>query len=276
VKRLFLCWLALSLVVMAAVCIVVRVSEPGLSVAVMGTWIGVTLLPALSAFWLGLAGLLLGGGAGAGFRTPLPHYLATLPVSTGTLASQRLIAVLLIWILVWLPLWLMLALGQYDRLVTRVPIDQAIRQTAVSMAGWMALSAHTAVGALPLVLRGRLAGFPAVFLASMVCWTGPLLLYLGMKEGGGGISSYAIALAWLAAKIGVAAWALGRSTLAGQITRRFVCGTFGVWLALAAVLIWGLPTWQDGGLWRVVPILLFLPLARPALCPLALDANRQR
>jgi hypothetical protein len=276
VKRLFLCWLALSLVMMAAVCCVVRVSEPDLTVAVVCTWISVKLLPTLSVFWLGLAGLLLGGGAGAGFRTPLPHYLATLPVSTGTLATQRLIAVLLLWVSVWIPLWLMLALGQYDRLVTRIPIDQAIRQTAVSMTVWMAISAHVAVGALPLVLRGRLAGFPSVFLGSMVCWTGPLLLYLGIKEGGGASLSYAIALTWLAAKIGVAAWALGRSNRAGQITWRFVCGTVGVWLVLATVLLWGLPTWHEGGVWRVVPILLFLPLARPVLCPLALDTNRHR
>ena len=77
-------------------------------------------------------------------------------------------------------------------------------------------------------------------------------------------------------KLATAAWALVASLRARHLTWRFATGLVAGWLLVVSCLVWVLPTWCTDGAWRAVAMLVLVPLARLALCPLALAANRHR
>ena len=47
-------------------------------------------------------------------------------------------------------------------------------------------------------------------------------------------------------------------------------------MLIRAALIWALPVWRAQGAWGAAAIVVLVPLARLAGCPLALAANRHR
>lgn len=233
-------------------------------------------LPLLAVAWLAGGALYFGGEPGFGFRTRLSAFRATTPASSGVLAMQRIATPLLAWVAVWLPLLLLSTLYEVPREQWSTPDDPA-RQLAPVMARLMVVSAHFVVGALPLFLLGRLEGLPNMFLCSILVWAAPFLLgtFMGPEEHLN-LGLLCVVSIWLIAKILVTAFSLARSLRDGEITWRFAAGLVGGWLVLAAFLTWGLPIWQKWGASGLLGVVVFLPLARIALCPMAISANRHR
>jgi hypothetical protein len=115
-----------------------------------------------------------------------------------------------------------------------------------------------------------------MILCAVVTWTGPWLLSLSLSNEPEPGICWPVAFGWLAVKLLIASGALFLSWRRGYITWKFPAGLILGWLSLTGFLIWGMPTWQSGGAERAITIVLLLPLARLALCPLAIAANRHR
>lgn len=274
VRTFCLSWLVFALVLIASQCALLHVHRRDIALSPrVVTFVAQEVLPPMAVFWLWVGGLWIGCEPGAGFRTRLSSFRAVCPVSVGTLAAQRVATAAIIWLIVWLPL-LGLCCWYDNEFVEAGPahVDRAL----ASAAARMAVSAHVLVGALPLFLWGRLEGFPNMVLCAMVGWLGPWFLTQCLDKGEGVADPWAIALGWLTVKVAVATWALTRSWRAGYITWRFAAGLVCGWLVVTGLLIWALPTWRLGGAWPAVEIALLMPLARVALCPLAVAANRHR
>jgi hypothetical protein len=76
--------------------------------------------------------------------------------------------------------------------------------------------------------------------------------------------------------MGVAAWAFWRGYRGGHITWKFAAAVAVGWLGVASALVWGFPGWRKEGYYWALLVALMVPLARLALCPLAIAANRHR
>jgi hypothetical protein len=275
VRVFLLSWLALALLLTASQVVLFLQHRPGVQFTPkLMAVVGLQSLPFLGVMWLAAGGLFVAGEPGVGFRTRLSSFRATMPVSAGMLAAQRLTTGLLAWLVVWVPLLGCLFLYGAD--LTGLPSRDATRELAGVLGRLMAVSACVLVGALPVCVWGRLEGFPNLLLCAIVSWAGAWGLSLCVATPEGQPHPWAVALGWLAVKAIVAAWALARAWRRGYITWRFVAGLMGGWLVLTNLLVWALPTGPLGDGWSAVWLLLFMPLARPALCPLAFAANRHR
>lgn len=236
--------------------------------------IGLSLFPVAAVIWMAVWGLFVGSEPASGFRTRLSSFRATLPVSCGTLAAQRLTTVLLGWTMIWLPL---LGLSAwYDPTLAGMPSAEAMAAMRAVLARLMTLGAQVVVGALPLFLLGRFEGFPNLLLASMGSWLWAAALASFVRVDDEPGWRWGVVAALVLAKLGVAAWAFARGLRHGHLTWRFVATVVAGWLALTGSLIWLLPTWRTGGAWASAAVVLLMPLARIALCPLAVAANRHR
>jgi len=278
VLRVFtLSWLLLALLLAGCGWLMVVSRRPELAVAAQlrhVAFVAMEVLPGFAAFWLIVWGMAAGCEPAAGFRTRFSSFRATLPVTAGTVAATRLQQLLAAWSLVWLPL-VVLAQG-YD-FGTGLAGPGTHRLTLLSSLGWrMTVSAHAMVGALPLLLWGRLEGFPTLLLTYIVAWAGTWGLVQGLAVEGDPGWHWWVMASLLAAKFGVAAWLLARSYRNGHASARFVVSLVGGWACVAACLVWVLPTLQTDGTWRAAMVILLLPLARLAACPLAVAANRHR
>ncbi|MRR52837.1 MAG: hypothetical protein EG825_18355 [Rhodocyclaceae bacterium] len=80
----------------------------------------------------------------------------------------------------------------------------------------------------------------------------------------------------LGLKVLVAAAALAVAWRRGHITWRFPAALCVVCGAVLCFVLFALPLWRAGTRFEALTAILLVPLARPALCPLALAANRHR
>jgi hypothetical protein len=276
-KLLVLSWTALVLLLYVLISLQIRDARPGLRDLAF-SWrllpmIGLGILPVLGVLWMAVWGTLAGGEPGALFRPRLSSFRCTLPVSSGMYAGQRLWMLLAGWIFVWAPLvWMSF---YYSPDILGIPEDtRAVMQS--TLVKYLAIGAFVLVGALPVFLTGRFEGFPNVLLSSIVLWA---LLYgtlagLKMDEGEQPGWRWGLLGALLAVKFGLAAFALGAGLRRRHITWRFVSVLLLTWGALVAALLFAMPFWRMTRPWDVLTIVLLIPLARPALCPLALALNR--
>ncbi len=270
-------WLVLVLVIYVFVSLDVRRmdSQVAFSLRLLAL-VGLHVLPLLVLPWLAMWGLFLGCEPAAGFRTRLSAFRATLPLSSGALAAQKLQTLVLGWALLWAPSLVLIA--WYDPTLSGTEDPDSRQRLLVSVARWMAASASVGVGLLPVFLWGRFEGFPNLLLTGMFAWATTWLAadnLLGGAEDAAPWRPAAVGIG-LALKLGLALLGLGLAWHRGNVTWRFPLALLTVWGLLAAVLIWVLPTWRAGASMDVLAVLLYLPLARPAWCPAAVAANRHR
>jgi hypothetical protein len=237
--------------------------------------LAVTGFPVLAVVWMALCGIFVGGDPGSPFRSRLASFRATLPVSCGMLAGQKLAAMALAWCVVWLPLALLSY--SYDPQHMGVPAETRELMQA-SLARLMAMGGFVLAGALPLFLRGRVEGFPNFLLAAICTWGALYLLNsnLGFDPAEPPGWRMWIILGLLAVKLGVAATSLVMAARQNLVTWRFPMTLCLGWAAAACLIILVLPLARTQGIPAALLALLYLPLARLALCPLALAANRHR
>ena len=224
------------------------------------------LTPIAGLLWMAVWGLYAGGEPSTGFRTRLSSFRATLPVTSGALAAQRILTLCVGWCLVWLPP-LALTLWWNPAGVSIAALDRRME-----WALFMAVGAQVLVGALPLYLWGRFEGLPNLLLAALGSWVWLVVLGINLFVGVEGDLGWRWTLVWvlLALKFAGAAWALVRGWRVGYTTWRFPVGLVAGWVTVTAFIVWGLPQWH------VFSLALLVPLTRLAWCPLAVAANRHR
>jgi hypothetical protein len=276
-RMLLFSWLTLVAIIAVNVVLMFKRGRPEVAFQPgVFALVAVNLLPIPAVLWLAGWGLFLGCEPAAGFRTRMTAFRATLPVSCGTLAAQRMVTLLLGWCLLWLPL--LLATRWYDPDLLGMPAPDAQTQALASILRLMALGAHILVGVLPLFLWGRLEGFPNMLLAAIGSWVWVWLLaaFFKLDDGQDPGWRWGVVALLLGVKLATAAWALVVGLHARHLTWRFVMGLVAGWLLVVTCLVWALPTGRTDGAWRAAAMLVLVPLARLALCPLALAANRHR
>lgn len=276
VARAFaLSWVALALVVIGSQYVQLLMHRPGFVFDFkFFSMVALQVLPLLGVLWLAATGLFLGGEPGAGFSTQLTSFRASLPMGSGALAAQRISTALLVWMAVWVPL-LVLSFW-FDPELSGAGSEEATRKMLQVLAYLLAVSAHVLIGALPLFLWGRLEGFPNMLLCAIVTWAGAWMVAGMIWMDSATHGKWAAALVWLGCKLGISCWALVKSWRAGHITWRYAAGVVSGWLVVVALLTFALPVWQYQGIRGLLGMALLIPLARLALCPLALAANRSR
>jgi hypothetical protein len=276
-RLLLLSWTALVLLLYVMISLQLRDARPELRDLAF-SWrvlpmIGLGILPVLGVLWMAVWGTLAGGEPGALFRPRLSSFRCTLPVSSGMYAGQRLWMLLAGWIVVWAPLgWMSF---HYSPDVLGIPEDtRAVMQSI--LVKFMAVGAFVLVGALPVFLTGRFEGFPNVLLSSIVLWAVLYGMLEGLKVDEAELPGWRWGLlgALLALKFGLALVALGVGLRQKHISWRFPSALTLVWVAAVAALLFVMPVWRMARPWDVLTIVLLIPLARPALCPLALALNR--
>jgi hypothetical protein len=229
-------------------------------------------LPVLALIWLSPLAIAAGCTSPGVCWTRISPYLAMQPMASGALVQARLLGVFLAWMIVWLPFFIF---GPVYQTMQDNPGDLVTSAKIYSMIGWfMVISAHAAIGCLPLFLWGRLEGLPTLILGMLgscfVTWQ-----LAGWLRG----DEERQAALWmvgslLAVKILVALGLLIYSYRQRQITWKFAVTLPLVWSFIGLILA-GL-SWRDFGVVRAMAVLIMLPLARPALCPMAVALNRHR
>lgn len=235
---------------------------------------GVVIWPFVAMLWLAGWGLTLGNRPESGFRTSVTSFYGTLPVSAGGLAAPRLRALWAGWWMVWLPMVLLMVfclphvrgIWDYDGL-------EGLRGKMV----WrMALSASLVAGGLPLLLAGRLEGFPNVLLTGLCAWAGVWSLAGFLDTNNPGTGHLVMAAVLIGLKFLIASCAAVAAWRRGFVTPRWIMALTANWLAVFGLLAWMLPTAPPHFGWRLTALALLVPFARLALCPLAMEANRCR
>jgi len=227
------------------------------------------VLPRWGMIYLGAYGMFLACQLGTGVHTRLDAFKATRPLKTETLAICRLVGLAVAWAIVWVPL--LLLWWSYD---SGMPAQSA-RLTAM-LAYVIAISTSVAVGAMPIHLLGRVEGFTLVLLTSLPCWGAIWLIDTVLRpEEPSGRRWWLLGLL-LMAKFASACAVLVYSLRSRVVSRRVVAILLLGWIMLVGVLLWPMRTCEAGGLWNALAIVLLVPLARVAACPLALAQNRTR
>jgi hypothetical protein len=182
---------------------------------------------------------------------------------------------ILAWLCVWVPL-----LGLQWICLTEDPgmrgegTSELARQAANLIRSRMVFSANLMIGALPVLLWGRLEGFPTLLLANLVGWSWTWVLsgfvhqdpapdWLSWALGG-----------LLTVKVAAALVMLLQCLRLGYVTWRFPVILLGGWLATISYLVWRLPAQPDLLGSEVVGLAVMIPLARLAACPMAMARNR--
>jgi hypothetical protein len=215
----------------------------------------------------------LGAEPGRSFCTPLSSFRATLPLRAGTLAIEHLAAGLGLWLIVWVP-WLLL-MGLHMRLHPQwAGVDLPEIRGAARLL--MVVSAHALIGALPLLLWGRLRGFPNALLAGMAAWAGTYCLSTVFSPTTSTPGAWLPLLTLLAAKALFGLSALVHSLRQHHLTRSQALALVAAWSALLGLLLWGLPGQTAPSAWVIATTALLLPFARLTMAPLAIAANRHR
>jgi hypothetical protein len=277
VRLLGLSWLALLAGLFVYISLTLRASQRDLAFSLrLLALVGVSMVPGLGLLWMAVWGLFVGGEPSAGFRTRLTSFRSTLPVSCGLLAGQRILTLLLGWVLVWAPL---LALSfLYDPESVGIPSSETPAAMQTMLARLMAMGAYLVVGALPLFLWGRFEGFPNFLLAGVCTWAWLWLVGASLSPLPGQSPGWL----WLpltvllAFKLGLAVWGLTWALRSGHTTWRFPLFLSLGWGVLTGLLVLALSTLKLGGVWSSLMIVLLVPFARLAWCPLAIAANRHR
>ncbi|MHC1767877.1 MAG: hypothetical protein AB9869_26995 [Verrucomicrobiia bacterium] len=270
-------WLALALLLAAWGCAIWWLRRPHIPIHWPMIAIGMLIeaLPNLGVLWLMAWGLFLGCEPGMGFQTRLSSYRSTRPLTVGMLAGTRLTSLALFWLLVWVPL---LLAQQLLFLAPILPQDALVfsEQAIPFTLGRMAFSANVLIAALPVLLWGRLEGFPTLLLASLVAWawSSALATFAFQKDPFEWVG-WTLA-AFLGLKSAVAAWLLRRALRSGSITWRFPAILVSGWLAIVAGMLWLSSPWQTWSLAGVLAPAVMIPIVRLAACPMAMAANRHR
>ena len=250
------------------------------------TGILIQILPFLGVYLPAWLTGLLSSEPGTPFRTRIPASRAALPVTSGMLAGTRLSTLILAWSVFWIPPLVLFLLCRWQVIDPRTPDGPPPFR---GLAWSMAVSANVLVGVLPLYLRGRPEGF-SLFLASLVgaFWSMELYLWFSPIHDlvyRGSIQSWAIgctriwrvaAVLLIIGKFAVTGWALIVSWRQRHITWRFAVVMAGGWLGIVGGLNWLMPEGLRQDPWNIVGLIALVPLARLALCPLAVAANRHR
>jgi hypothetical protein len=274
-RTFILGWIGLALLLTGWACVTLWLHRPGVKIDWLLVGLGMVIdgLPNFGVLWLMAWALLLACEPGMGFQTRLSAYRSTRPLTVGMLAGTRMSSLLVTWLCVWVPLMLLQRVIPLAGLPDRDAFILS-QQAADIMASRMVFSASTIVAALPLLLWGRLEGFPTVLLASLVawCWTLVLGAFVGQRPAPDWLTWALGAL--LVAKMAAAAWLLLRSLRQGYLTWRFPAILSGGWVALIGGISWLFSPWQSWGLTSLLALSLMIPLVRLAACPLAMASNR--
>jgi len=235
----------------------------------MALFAALDVLPRWGMIYLAGYGMFVACQFGTGFHTRLDTFKATRPLTSQTLATCRLIGLALAGAIVWVPL--LLLWWRYD---TGMPAYTA-RLTAM-LAYVIAISASVAVGALPIQLLGRVEGLTLMLLTSLPCWGAVWLLDSALRPDEISDRYWWLLILLLMIKFVLAGWALVYGLRSRLISHHWVIILLFGWAALASSLIWLMHTWETGGLWGTLAIVLLMPLARVSACPLAMARNRSR
>ena len=226
------------------------------------------VLPGMGVIFLAHCGLAVACEAPGMVRTRLGSYRASLPLSDGAMFAPRLFGLAGAWLMVWVPLLAMVPVAsQAERMIGETRF--------LGRDLWlMAISAHAMVGALPLLLWGRLDGLPNMLVPTLIGWSGTYGLVSWLRPDEGPAPPTGLLLALLAAKLALAAVGLARSVRRSEISVGGAIGSAVLWICLAGGMAVAAnrqfvePT--------VLAVLLLVPLARLAWCPAAVAANRRR
>jgi hypothetical protein len=232
-------------------------------------------LPNFGVLWLLGCSLLLGCQPGLGFRTRLSAFHGTHPVTVGVLAGTRVGSLVMAWFCVWTPLLVLQAvlLGAGHGLTSEADAG-LVKQASELLASRMAVSANAMIGALPVLLWGRLEGFPTLFLVNLMAWGWTWILSGFVHQEPEPVWLTSALGGLLTVKLTVALGALFHGKRRGYIGWQFPGALVGGWLATAGCMIWLFPARPGTQVSSVLALLLLIPLARLAACPLAMAQNR--
>lgn len=220
--------------------------------------------------WLAPAGMVVAGESLGVFKTGFTSFRATLPVNAGGLLAPRLLAMLLAFLTVWVPIVVLLAVSLPD-----MPPGYPRFPDMLPMLVWFAIiGAHVMIGALPLLLTGRLEGLPTLLVPSLLAWMGTWQLagYLGGE--GESTPAVGVVVALLTVKLLVATTGVVLAVRGGHLRLRSAALATAVWALLALGAIWTVGS--HGNHMRALASVTLLPCARLAWCPLAVAFNRHR
>ena len=276
-RAFLLTWFLLGLLVVGWGCLAIWLRRPGVQIPwpLIGMALLVEALPNFGVLCLMGWGLFLGCEPGMGCQTRLSGYRSTRPFTVGTLAGVRMSSVALIWLCVWVPLLVFQHLFLYGPLQYE---EAAVfsHRTAEFMLGRLAFSANVMIAALPILLWGRLEGFPTLFLVTIVAWAWSCILGgFAFQEGPPDWVAWALG-SFLFAKLIAASWLLLRSCRLGYVTWRFPAVLASGWLVVVGAILWLFSPWQTWGIASALGPIVMIPLVRLAGCPIAVAANRHR
>jgi len=234
-----------------------------------------SVYPGSALIWSAVWGLVGGGEPGSVFRSRVTSFRATLPISCGVMAGNRMAMLAGGWLLVWAPV--LIAAHFSDASFFGMP-DETMEHMLSLIARFVVWSASLVAGALPIVLLGRCEGFPNILLAGLLSWGGTIVLATNLPLQDGGASAQLWTLGWvlLVVKFTAAATGFILGIRRGCIAWRFVISLLASWGGVLAFLVWVMPVWRTAGGWGLLSFAIMIPLARFAWCPVALAANRHR
>jgi hypothetical protein len=268
-------WMSLGLVLFVYFSLVMQHERPELAFSLrLLAFIVVDLIAVIGIVWLAVWGIFAGCEPSTGFRTRLSSYRATLPITSGAIAGQKILVLLLGWCVVWIP---PLVLSTwYDPQVNGTTSPEAVAQLRLILARFMAISGSLVVGVLPLFLWGRLTGFPNLLLSAICYWGALWSLMSQLTPEGQPGNLWVLLLVLLAAKFLAAGGGIVLSLRYGHITWKFAVLLVIGWSAMAAWVAWVLGTWRTDGAYAGLLLVFLMPLARLAWSPFAVACNRQR
>lgn len=226
------------------------------------------VLPTMAVIFLAHCGLALACEGPGMLRTRLGSYRATLPLSDAAMFTPRLIGLTGAWLMVWVPLLVI------------IPVASQAQHTmdGTGFLGrdlWlMAISAHAMVGALPLLLWGRLDGLPNMLVPTLVSWSGTCALVSWLRPDEVPAPATALLLTLLALKVALAAAGFARSVRRSEIPLGLAVGSAVTWICFAGGMA-AIATRQSHEP-NALAVIILIPLARLAWCPAAIGANRRR
>jgi hypothetical protein len=269
-----LSWLAVATLLTVAIITGMHARQPGQNwfsgmaiVAVLDYWMLWAIL------WLAPAGMVVAGESLGVFKTGFTSFRATLPVSAGGLLAPRLLAMLLAFLTVWVPIIVLLAVSL--RFAPDMPPGYPRFPEMLPMIAWFAIvSAHVMIGALPLLLTGRLDGLPTLLVPTLLAWMGTWQLAGYLGDEGESAPAVGIVIALLTAKLLLAGTGVVLAVRGGHLRMRSAAVATVVWTLLALGAIWTVG--GHGNHTRALALVTLLPCARLAWCPLAVAFNRHR